>query len=250
MQRGLIAVTLLGVLATSCGSVEPIGSTTTTGETTSPTVTSAPATTAGPTVTSAPADARTLLVPHGSIPTIDGTIEPAEWADAAITVMDDGTELLWLHADGSLFVGVLSDTIGAVNLVVAEDDEVRVLHSSAALGSASYERQDDGAWLLFHGFEWCCRSEADAEGRALLLTNEGWQASMGFSGVHGQVEYQLILGVGELRVAVSYVYADGSDSVAFWPGDLPAAAREPLHGVRRDSETFDVGTWMPVVPAD
>lgn len=243
MKRALIMAALLGVLASSCGSAEPIDSTATTDGTIAPTATSESA------VTSAPADTRTLVVPRSSAPTIDGTIEPAEWAGAAITIMDDGTELLWLHADGSLYLGVLNDTIGAVNLVVAEDDEVRVLHSSAALGSASYERQEDGAWQLTHDFEWCCRSPADSDGLALLLADEGWQASMGYSGTHGQVEYRLMLGTGELRVAVSNVYADGSDSVAYWPEDLPAAAREPLHGVRRDPETFAVETWMLVVPA-
>ena len=244
MKRALAAIALLGVLASSCGPSEPMNLTVATEGATKPT------TAAEPTVTSAPVDTRMLAVPRGSIPAIDGTIEPTEWAGAAITVMDDGTELLWLHADGSLYLGVLNGTIGAVNLVVATDNEVRVLHSSAALGSASYDRQEDGAWRLAHEFDWCCRNATDSNDRALLLANEGWQASMGYSGVHGQVEYQLMLGTGELRIAVSYIYADGSGSVAYWPRDLPAAAREPLHGERRDPETFAVETWMLVVPAD
>lgn len=246
MKRTLIMATLLGVLVSSCGSAEPIGSAATTAGTIASTITTESTAT---TETSAPADIRTLVVPRGPIPTIDGTIEPTEWAGAAITVMDDGTELLWLHADGSLYLGVLNDTIGAVNLVAAEDDEIRVLHSSAALGSASYERQEDGTWRLEHDFEWCCRSAADSDGRALLLAGEGWQASIGYSGTRGHIEYRLMLGTGELRVAVAYIYADGSDSIAYWPQDLPAAARESLYGVRQDREDFAVETWMLVVPA-
>ena len=179
---------------------------------------------------------------------IDGTIEPAEWEGAAVTVMDDGTELKWLHTGGFLYVGILNDTIGAANLAVTGEDYVRILHSSAALGSASYQRQADGTWHLEHGFEWCCRNPADPNDGDLLLADEGWLANIGFVGAPGHIEYQLMLAAGELRVAISYAYT--IDSVAFWPADLPTADRESLYGYREDQETFTVETWMLVVPAD
>lgn len=199
-------------------------------------------------VTWAPGDIRTLLVPHGAVPTIDGAIEASEWADGAVTAMDDGTELRWLHADGFLYLGVRADAMGAANLVVAEGDQVRVLHSSAALGSAVYRRQEDGTWRLEHDFEWCCRSVSDAGSRGSLLENEGWVASTGYAGAPGHVEYRLMLGAPGLQVAVSYVSADGS--VAFWPVDLPVGAREALHGVRRERAAFDVDTWVSLVAVD
>jgi hypothetical protein len=186
-----------------------------------------------------------LLVPAGEPPVLDGTLSPGEWDGAAVATMDDGTDLLWLHGDGSLYVGFRHDRVGAVNLLVDDGERVRVLHSSAALGSAIHLPAGDGTWALDQDFDWCCRNVSDTEGLDGLWDDEGWVATIGYAGERGEVEFRVLLGEGDLRVAVSYVVT--LDEVGFWPAGLPPEAREPLYGVREDVEVFTPDLWVPLV---
>jgi hypothetical protein len=190
---------------------------------------------------------RDVAVPDGAAPTVDGTLEPGEWAGAAGTALDDGTAVWWMHAGGNLFVGIDGDQIGAVNLVLAAGDEVRMLHSSAALGSALYARDGD-AWLMEHGFAWCCRSRTDDTDARALFESEGWTANIGFLGAPGEVEFRVAWDGGDTRAAISSIAPDGT--VAFWPEDLDEEAREALHGERQELERFAADTWPRIAPAD
>jgi hypothetical protein len=185
----------------------------------------------------------TLIIPAGAAPVIDGRITAEEWADAALTYMDDGTELSWLSSDGYLYLAVRADAVGSVNLLVATSGEVRILHSSAALGSAVYEPDTEG-WLLAQDFSWCCRSTTDADSRHQLLADEGWQANIGFAGEAGEVEFQVAMSESPVSLAVSYVRADGS--VSFWPDGLDQTAQEQLYGIRRDHEQFSIDDWIRI----
>jgi hypothetical protein len=185
----------------------------------------------------------TLSIPAGAAPVIDGRITAEEWAGAALTFMDDGTELSWMSSGGYLYLGVRADAVGSVNLLIATSDQVRVFHSSAALGSATYEPDADG-WALVQDFSWCCRSATDADSRRQLLADEGWQANIGFAGEAGEVEFQVAMSESPVSVAVSYVRADGS--VSFWPDGLDEDAQEQLYGIRRDHEQFSIGDWVRV----
>jgi hypothetical protein len=172
-------------------------------------------------------------------PVIDGTIGDDEWAGAAAVAMDDGTEARFLQSGGYVYVAIAATEIGAANLLVAGGDVVRVLHSSAALGSARYE-PDLGGWTLTQDFDWCCRNVADDAERTALLAREGWQANIGYAGTSGHVEYQVLIEDGS-PVALSYVLRDGT--VAVWPADLDEAARRPLYGQREETESFDFDGW-------
>jgi hypothetical protein len=178
-------------------------------------------------------------VPLGSAPDIDGTIDDAEWEAAVVETMDDGTEIRLLRSGGYVYVALAAQEIGAANLVVAGEDVVRILHSSAALGSARYE-SDLGEWVLARDFVWCCRSVADVAGRTDLLAQEGWQANIGYAGTAGHVEYQVDIDDGS-RVAMSYVLRDGT--VAVWPAELDEAARRLLYGQREEAAEFDFDGW-------
>jgi len=162
--------------------------------------------------------------------------------------VDDDLSLLWLHADGALYVGIRHTVPGAVNLVMAQGGRVKVLHSSAALGSAFYGRQDDGTWVMEHDFDWCCRTAGDTEAMGALLVEEGWTATNGWVGVAGEVEYQVHVGTGDMRVALSWIGPDGAATV--WPSDLAGVEREALYGLRADQEIFIPESWMLVDLAD
>jgi hypothetical protein len=202
----------------------------------------ATATTIPATTTTMSTSGPNLLAPEvtgAAAPVIDGTIGDDEWTGATAVTMDDGMQLRFLQSGGYVYVGIAAAEIGAANLLVAAGDVVRVLHSSAALGSARYE-PDFGVWALTKDFDWCCRDVADVESRADLLAREGWQANIGYAGTSGHVEYQVLIEDGS-PVALSYVLRDGT--VAVWPADLDEAARQSLYGQRKETETFRFDRW-------
>jgi len=194
------AVAGLGAFAcTGCGSAEPAPASTlpivtATTTTSVPSTTTAAASTtvattttiAAPTTTITLDSNRTLPVPESVAPAIDGAIGDGEWDKATVTTMTDGSSLLWMRHGRTLYVAVDGSTIGAVNLTLAIDDDIWILHSSAALGSARYQRGGPD-WTLAHGFSWCCRNATDSTARLALLEQEGWQANIGFTGDEGVV---------------------------------------------------------------
>ncbi|MEN8113668.1 MAG: hypothetical protein ABFS21_04720 [Actinomycetota bacterium] len=211
-----------------------------------PPETTAPATTAAPTTstTAAPAPARSLAVPAHAPPAIDGILDAGEWDGSATVTMTDGSALHWMHDQDVLFVALESDAVGAVNLVLATEDEVWILHSSAALGSALYLRGPE-VWELSHGFAWCCRSATDDSPRMQLLEEEGWQANIGFSGDDGIVEYEVTLPWDGALVAVSYL--TDAETSAFWPADLSSGARDQLVGPPPPERDYNLDEWFTLV---
>ena len=95
--------------------------------------------------------------------------------------MSDGAPLHLQQANGVLYVAVEGSDLGAVNIILATDADVWILHSSAALGSARYV-PGSSVWSLDHGFSWCCRRGSDDSARAALFAAEGWEANIGFTG--------------------------------------------------------------------
>lgn len=197
-----------------------------------------PATTTG--------EARSIVVPRAAAPSIDGMLAAGEWDGAAQSPMSDGASILLMHRDATLYLAVAGDEIGSINVLIASEEEVRILHSSAALGSALYEK-GSGRWELVHGFSWCCRSRDDDQGRRALLDEEGWQANIGFTGDPGTVEYQIAVPWQGAALAVSSVR--DQEDMGFWPADLPEAARLELVGVPPQERTYDTGLWPILTPA-
>ena len=130
--------------------------------------------------------------------------------------------------------------LGAVNLAIAIGDEIWILHSSAALGSALYTR-DESTWSLAHEFSWCCRSTDDDAGRQALLEGEGWQANIGFAGDVGVVEYEVVRPWVGALAAVSY-QTETSDP-GYWPTDLSGDAETELIGPWPEAEEFHLDEW-------
>lgn len=178
---------------------------------------------------------------------IDGVLGSAEWDSGITTSMSDGSVLHWMESEGTLYVALESDSIGAVNLAIATPDEIWILHSSAALGSALYV-PGNSTWELVHGYSWCCRSATDETARLELLADENWQANIGFTGDDGVVEYQVTMPWDHASLAVSLVTE--SNQPAYWPLDLSDEARGQLIGARSTGLDFDLNAWVTVVPAN
>lgn len=159
-----------------------------------------------------------INIPMGTTPTINGRIEEGEWDVASQQELNDGTLLYLMYAEDSLYLAVDSEVLGTVNVGVLRDEELWVLHSSAALGSLVYEPQDDG-WKLRKTFKWCCRARSDNFDFGKLLTDEGWLSTNQFQGDETQTEYLIQIPEEEIILSVTYRYQDDSGA-AYWPDTL------------------------------
>ena len=102
--------------------------------------------------------------PAGTAPLLDGIMEGNEWAGAYQTHLSDGSDLYLMQDDGFVYVGIAASGAdsGVGSLCIAQGGQVKILHSSAALGTAVYEK-DGQAWQLIQPFSWRCRGTTDHE---------------------------------------------------------------------------------------
>ena len=123
-----------------------------------------------------------VKIPNRNPPTLDGTISPDEWNDAKQELFSDGSELLIMHHEGYLYVGIRANTPGMIvgNIFIDQEDWVSILHSSAALGTAIYEKRSD-TWEQTQDFLWRCRSTSNSASaiaeREAFLQDEHWVAN-------------------------------------------------------------------------
>ncbi len=226
---------------------------TTSPPTSATTTTSTSATTTTTTLTSATTTTpaalpdRELFVPAAPAPTLDGNLEAGEWGDAFVGEMSDGTPVYVMRDGESLFVAIGGEHLGAINLAIGGPDDVWILHSSAALGSVLY-LSNGSEWNLSHDFSWCCRDADDPTDRLALLDAEGWQATIGYSGAPGIVEYQIALPWVGARFAISS--QTQSTEPAFWPAELTPEARAQLIGPLPSPQVFRLGEWYTLAPSE
>lgn len=161
----------------------------------------------------------TIQVPLGSPATIDGFIAPGEWDGALVTELTNGGELLLMHDGGDLFLGIRARDQGYGSICVVQDNQVSILHASAALGSAIFEKEDD-AWHRTQQFSWCCRSLEDSPERQALFETEGWMASISYMEPPEEMEYQITMGEEPLTLAVVYQEGRHRDTALWWPETL------------------------------
>jgi len=130
-----------------------------------------------------------------------------------------------MHDTNYLYLGVRSVTpemIGA-NVFIERGDEVWVLHTSAALGTAVYLPQNN-IWQQTQAFDWKCRRTstsptAQAE-RAAYLEENQWLAANSRMGQPNELEYQIQLPDTPLRIAVTIFRSSNIDKRPYWPSTL------------------------------
>lgn len=197
----------------------------------------------------------TFDAPRGNPPSIDGTLSPGEWADARRVELASG-ELLFMSDGDYLYVGIRSEVLGLGSMCVSWDDEISVLHSSAALGTATYVRTSGDDWRRTRAFSWTCRDTSQSEGarqsRQRHLEQEKWLASNGNMGEPAEMEYQIAMIDGKVRLAVTYLKGPDYDAAEVWPANLEDGCREIelLQGEAPDSSKFAPETWMTVTAPD
>jgi hypothetical protein len=204
IPRRIFVIFIFGTLAAAC-STETVSNEPQASQTISPTATEA-------------FTGVFLSVPSGEAALIDGELAEGEWEDAAAVELNDGSLLYVKTSGGSLYLAVDAQVPGAVNVGILRGDELHILHSSAALGSAVYRRVE-GGWQMSKNFDWCCRVSAPDWQFEELLEEEGWLSHNQYWGDDTQTEYQIVIGEETIRINVTYLYRDQS-GVAYWPVDL------------------------------
>jgi formylglycine-generating enzyme required for sulfatase activity len=160
-----------------------------------------------------------IEAPWGSPATLDGILSPGEWDGARVEELAGGGDLLLMHNDGYVYLGIRSGALGYGSICVAQGDQISILHSSAALGTAVFEKDENG-WKRTRQFAWCCRSLADSSQREEHLRREGWSASIGYLGTPEEMEYQIAAPDGALTLAVVYQEGQDTSSAHWWPENL------------------------------
>jgi hypothetical protein len=195
-----------------------------------------------------------LYAPQGNPATIDGVFTSGEWNNALAIDLANG-ELLLMHAEDYLFVGIRSDKLGLGSVCVSWDDEISILHSSAALGTASYEKAGEG-WQKTRDFSWTNReiihSQQAIEERREHLERENWLASNGLMGNSNEMEYQIALTDDQIRLAVTYLLSPEYTTSDFWPDTLGAGCRnfEPLQSDPPETVNFAPETWITIIASN
>jgi hypothetical protein len=164
-----------------------------------------------------------VAVPPGNPPTLDGTLSPGEWDSARREKFSDGSELLLMQNGGYLYLGVRVNLHTIWSVYLDRGDEISVLHSSGSLGTAVYKRTGSG-WQRTRTFAWTLQDKSNSETaqqqRKQFLEQEGWLASLGTMGKPEEVEFQLAMPRGSLRLAVAFPWPPSFDRAASWPVGL------------------------------
>ena len=127
-----------------------------------------------------PSGAAATTVARGGAVTIDGTIGDDEWKGA--TSVKVGANEYLLQVDGEhLCVAVRGVSQAILTVGIESEKGVRILHASASLGEAGYEKQDSG-YSRVSDFAWKCSDNSNAAADARAKEREGHLAKQGWLG--------------------------------------------------------------------
>ena len=182
-------------------------------------------------------------------PIIDGIINDQEWQNAARYHFDEGSEVYLMISGNHLFLAIRANGGGMIagNVFLAEENQIMILHTSAALGTALYNK-DGEQYKKIKDFSWCCRSKIDDEAsrvaREKFFADENWLGINSFLGVENELEYKILL-EGQLdMLAVNFIYADGGGDKQVWPVGLKDGVSLPTSGGFPEMIEFSVEEWI------
>ncbi len=185
-------------------------------------------------------------------PNVDGVVHGPEWAKAARVYLGDGAHALLQHNGSYLFIALIGKRAGVGSVCTTSKDGklLRVLHASAALGTAEWE-QNESKWTLARGFTMTNRdtgrsAPAMAE-RKEFLAKEGWFANTSPAGQLYR-EYQIRLdGRREIPLVLSFMSWIGRKQfdLDLWPEEVydGCAELDLAGGSTETAYTFEPETW-------
>ena len=160
--------------------------------------------------------------------------------------MVGGGEVVLMHSPDEVLVTVRGSRAGLASVCLGDDRRVEVLHASAALGTAVYERDGD-VWRLKAGFDFVVRETAGADARRAHLERHGWLANVSRAGTPWR-EFEIRLSPGRRFLGVTFLGTDDPTSVSYWPASMDEACRAPrlLQGYLETETRFQPETWARV----
>lgn len=178
-------------------------------------------------------------------PLLDGVLGTDEWRAPGVRreTMEGGGEV-WLRRDGDrLFVAVKSVKRGIASLCTGNKDQVEILHASAALGTARFQR-DGKAWKPMQEFTWQAREGATVEERQNFMASAGWLANSS-KAPNFVREFEIRLQPGREFIGVAFLHTDEPQSVAYWPKSMKddCAAIDLAQGYVHENMRFDPKKW-------
>ncbi len=185
-------------------------------------------------------------------PTLDGRVDDEEWKGASSRALEGGGTVQLLTRGNLMYFGIHGPSEGIAHLCVATGDDVRILHVSAAVGSARF-RQADGKWTQASPFTWSLRDPgltgAATDARAAYLQKEGWVGTVSRMGRNTDREVVIDrsrFGQGPLRVVVAYLAMPGNalGTVSHWPNVRDSCTEQrTVAGFLPDSPRFLINEW-------
>jgi hypothetical protein len=157
-----------------------------------------------------------------------------------------------MHHEGFLYVGIRANPPDMIlgNIFIGQENQISILHSSAALGTAIYEKRSD-TWDQIQAFSWRCRSSSDSPSaiaeREAFLQDEHWVANNSRIGAPQELEYKIAMPTGSLRLAVTFTRASVLSKRNYWPISLEDDSTKQPQGEYPTSMKFSPSTWMTVL---
>jgi hypothetical protein len=207
--------------------------------------------TAVPTQTPVPADL-SIDVPRRDAPVLDGTLSPDEWAGAHEADLTGGGTLLLMHDGDYLYLGLRGEADSVGSICVTRGSELAILHSSMGVGTAEYKQAEEG-WQRTRSFVWTWWDATDEslaqEQQAAFVQEESWLATTIGTGTPGEMEYQIAVPEGSLRMAVIY-FAGTDENVVWWPAQLTDSCRNTslIQGRAGGILGFHPEQWVAITP--
>lgn len=174
-----------------------------------------------------------------------------EWSDTHRELFSDSSELLMKYHEGYLYLGIRASAPGMIvgNIFVTHGDRVSILHSSAALGTAIYEKST-GHFQQIQDFGWRCRSSSNSPSaqaeRDAFLKQEGWLANNSYMGTPQELEYRIAMPGESLRLAVTFTPVTDVSVRIYWPISLADDCTKALQGEFPKNMQFSPSTWATV----
>lgn len=190
-------------------------------------------------------------------PRVDGEVFREEWSGAYVTTLSDSNQVLLARDAEHLYVALRLSRRGFGSLCVQKGDEVRILHASAALGTAAYTRDED-AWRLVEPFDFTMRETGNSDDvqrkRAAFLESHGWVAStvrMGEGEPVLEQEYAIQVDLFDPKkslLGVVVVLLEPEPTLAQVPGthDNGCADLELVQGFAPENTQFNPSGWLPL----
>jgi hypothetical protein len=157
-----------------------------------------------------------------------------------------------IRRDGqNLLVTVTGPRAGLASLCLGDESRVRILHASAALAEAVYDKAGS-EWTLSSGFgEFALRETRTGppsdEARRTYFDAKGWIANASNAGTVPR-EFRIRLDPRSRFLGVTFYVTAGQETLSYWPGTINDDCRavKVAQGFLPTTAQFSPSTWFRI----